>query len=153
MVSDQTAADRLHKLVAGKVVEFDEPVPTAQAAAERLGCEVGAIANSLVFVADGEPLMVITSGAHRVDLARVASLLGAERIKRAGAEYVEAVTGQPVGGIAPIGHPKPIRTVVDVWLKRYDTVWAGGGTRHSMFPTTFGELVRLTGGLPAEVGD
>jgi prolyl-tRNA editing enzyme YbaK/EbsC (Cys-tRNA(Pro) deacylase) len=118
-----------------------------------LGCEVGAIANSLVFAADGEPLLVITSGAHRVDLARVAALLGAERVKRAGAEYVEAVTGQPVGGVAPVGHPKPIRTVVDLWLERYDTVWAGGGTRHSMFPTSFAELVRLTGGIPAEVGD
>jgi prolyl-tRNA editing enzyme YbaK/EbsC (Cys-tRNA(Pro) deacylase) len=145
--------DRLRRLLRDRSVEFEEPVPTAKAAAERLGCEVGAIANSLVFAADGEPLLVITSGAHRVDLARVAALLGAERVKRAGAEYVEAVTGQPVGGVAPVGHPKPIRTVVDLWLERYDTVWAGGGTRHSMFPTSFAELVRLTGGIPAEVGD
>ena len=145
--------DRSRSDLRDRSVDFEEPVPTAKAAAERLGCEVGAIANSLVFVADGEPLLVITSGAHRVDLARVASLLGVERIKRAGAEYVEAVTGQPVGGVAPVGHPKPIRTVVDVWLKRHDKVWAGGGTRHSMFPTSFEELVRLTGGLPADVGD
>jgi prolyl-tRNA editing enzyme YbaK/EbsC (Cys-tRNA(Pro) deacylase) len=143
----------LDESLRARAVEFDEPVPTAKAAAEKLGCEVGAIANSLVFVADGEPLMVITSGAHRVDLARVASLLGVERIKRASAEFVTEATGQPVGGVAPVGHPKPIRTVVDVWLKRYGEVWAGGGTRHSMVPTSFDELVRLTGGLPAEVGD
>ncbi|MGH3656745.1 MAG: YbaK/EbsC family protein, partial [Micromonosporaceae bacterium] len=73
--------------------------------------------------------------------------------KRASREFVLEATGQPVGGVAPIGHPEPIRTVLDLWLKRYDVVWAGGGTTHAMFPTDFEELLRLTGGVPAEVGD
>lgn len=143
----------VENLIGDRAVEFDAEVPTAKAAAERLGCEVGAIANSLVFAADGEPLLVVASGAHRVDLERVKALLGVASIERASREFVRQATGQPVGGVAPIGHPRPIRTVVDVALKRYDEVWAGAGTRHTMFPTTFDELVRLTGGLPAEVAD
>ena len=143
----------LDAVIGDRIVEFEDEVPTARAAAELLGCDVGAIANSLVFEADGEPLMIITSGAHRVDTQRVAELLGVRKIRRASREFVEQVTGQPVGGVAPIGHPKPIRTVVDLWLKRYDRVWAGAGNRHAMFPTTFDELVRLTNGIPAEVGD
>jgi len=145
--------DRLRELVTGKIVEYDQPVPTAAAAAAQLGCDVGAIANSLVFAVGDEPLLIIASGAHRVRLERVAELLGVPAIGRADKQFVLRATGQPVGGVAPIGHPRPIRTVVDVWLERYDEVWAGAGTRHAMFSTTFDELVRLTGGLPAEVGD
>jgi prolyl-tRNA editing enzyme YbaK/EbsC (Cys-tRNA(Pro) deacylase) len=136
----------------GEVVELEEPAPTAKAAAEQLGCAVGAIANSLVFDADGAPLLVLTSGAHRVDTARVAALVGATKVARATPEFVRKATGQVIGGVAPVGHPAPIRTVVDVWLKRHDEVWAAGGHAHTVFPTSFEELLRLTGGEPAEVG-
>lgn len=137
----------------GEIVELPEAVPTAAAAAAHLGCEVGAIANSLVFAADGVPLLVLTSGAHRVDTARVAALVGAEKVKRATPEFVREAAGQPIGGVAPIGHPAPIRTLVDVWLEKYDVVWAAGGHPHTIFPTSYGELLRLTDGTPADVGD
>ncbi|MDA3645932.1 YbaK/EbsC family protein [Saccharopolyspora indica] len=137
--------------VPGQVVEFGTEVPTAAAAAEQLGCEVGAIANSLVFTCDDEPLLIIASGAHRVDTKHVARLLGSGRIRRATPEFVQDATGQPVGGVGPVGHPQPIRTVVDRMLADHPVVWAGAGTKHAMFPTTFDELVRITGGLPSEV--
>ncbi|MFI0407132.1 YbaK/EbsC family protein [Actinomadura sp. 3N508] len=135
----------------GTVVELPESAPTAQAAADQLGCEVGAIANSLVFDADGTPLLVMTSGAHRVDTVKIAALVGAAKVKRATPEFVRAATGQPIGGVAPLGHPAPIRTLVDVWLDKYDQVWAAGGHPHTVFPTSYEELLRITGGTPAEV--
>ncbi|MFP3966327.1 YbaK/EbsC family protein [Actinomadura fulvescens] len=138
---------------AGEVIELPESAPTAQAAADQLGCEVGAIANSLIFNADGAPLLVLTSGAHRVDTARIAALVGAEKVRRATPEFVRESTGQPIGGVAPVGHPAPIRTLVDVWLQKHDRVWAAGGHPHTVFPTSFDELLRITGGDPAEVGD
>ncbi|WP_242901937.1 YbaK/EbsC family protein [Actinomadura terrae] len=137
---------------AGKIVELPDSARTAQAAADQLGCEVGAIANSLVFDADGAPLLVLTSGAHRVDTARVAALVGAAAVRRATPEFVREATGQPIGGVAPLGHPEPIRTLVDVWLDKYDEVWAAGGHPHTVFPTSYEELLRITGGTPAEVG-
>src|SRR5207244_13071734 len=121
-------------------------VPTAAAAAEALGSAVGAIANSLVFDADGEPLLVLASGAHRVDTGKVAALVGAARVRRASAEFVLAATGQEVGGVAPVGHPSPLRTVVDVDLAAFPVLWAGGGDHHTMFSATYGDLLRLTGG-------
>ncbi|GGP90719.1 prolyl-tRNA editing enzyme YbaK/EbsC (Cys-tRNA(Pro) deacylase) [Actinomadura coerulea] len=135
----------------GAIVELPDSARTAQAAAEQLGCEVGAIANSLVFDADGSPLLVMTSGAHRVDTVKVAALVGAAKVRRASPEFVREATGQPIGGVAPVGHPEPIRTLVDVWLDRYDKVWAAGGHPHTVFPTSYGELLRITGGTPAEV--
>lgn len=141
--------------VAGEIHTFAERVPTAAAAAERLGCPIGAIANSLVFSVDGEPLLVITSGAHRADLGRVAAHLGVgrKRIRRADPGFVLAATGQRVGGVAPVGHPRPVRTLVDTWLERFDVVWAGAGDDHSMFPTTCAELVRVTSGVLLDVGE
>lgn len=138
--------------VGGQVRELPEPAPTAATAAAQLGCEVGAIANSLVFNADGTPLLVLTSGAHRVDTGRVAGLTGAGKVKRADPEFVRAATGQVIGGVAPVGHPAPLRTLVDTWLEKYDVVWAAGGHAHTVFPTSFAELVRITGGTPADVG-
>ena len=135
----------------GTIVELPDSARTAKAAAEQLGCELGAIANSLVFDADGAPLLVMTSGAHRVDTAKVAGLVGAAKVRRATPEFVRAATGQPIGGVAPLGHPAPVRTLVDVWLDRYDEVWAAGGHPHAVFPTSYKELLRITGGTPAEV--
>lgn len=137
--------------VAGEVRELPEPAPTAATAAAQLGCEIGAIANSLVFSADGRPLLVLASGAHRVDTARVAALIGAGEVKRADPEFVRRSTGQVIGGVAPVGHPAPLRTLVDTWLESYEVVWAAAGHAHTVFPTSFGELVRITGGTPAAV--
>ncbi len=135
----------------GQVIMLPDAVTTAAAAAAALGVEVGQIANSLIFNADGGPLLVLTSGAHRVDTAKVAELLGMESIKRATPEFVREHTGQPIGGVAPLGHPKPVPTLVDVALGAFPVIWAAGGIPHAVFPTTFGELVRITGGTSAEV--
>jgi prolyl-tRNA editing enzyme YbaK/EbsC (Cys-tRNA(Pro) deacylase) len=128
-----------------------DAVATARAAADALGVEVGQIANSLVFSADGDPLLVLTSGAHRVDTAKVAGTIGAAALDRADAAFVRAATGQPIGGVAPVGHPAPLRTLVDTHLARFDEIWAAGGIPHAVYRTTFDELVRVTGGRPTEV--
>lgn len=139
--------------VAGEVVWLPEKAPSAASAAAQLGCDVGAIANSLIFSADGEPVLVLTSGAHRVDTARVASLLGVSGLRRADPRFVRAATGQPIGGVAPVGYPAPVTTVVDVWLDKHAEVWAAAGHPRTVFPTSFAELVRITGGTTADVGD
>jgi prolyl-tRNA editing enzyme YbaK/EbsC (Cys-tRNA(Pro) deacylase) len=126
-------------------------VHTAAAAAAALGVEVGAIANSLIFSADGEPLLVLTSGAHRVDTGKVAAQLGVDKLARATPEFVRQHTGQPIGGVAPLGHPKPVRTLVDTALAGYDEIWAAGGIPQAVFQTTYDEQVRVTAGQPAEV--
>jgi prolyl-tRNA editing enzyme YbaK/EbsC (Cys-tRNA(Pro) deacylase) len=137
----------------GKVRELAEPAPTAAAAAAQLGCEVGAIANSLIFNADGEPLLILTSGAHQVDTAKVAAQHGFAAVKRANPDFVRSATGQVIGGVAPVGHPAPIRTLVDLWLDKYDVVWAAGGHQNTVFPTSYAELLKMTGGKPADVSD
>ncbi|TDD96406.1 YbaK/EbsC family protein [Jiangella asiatica] len=137
--------------VVGDVVVLPDSAPTAAAAAQQLGCEVGAIANSLIFDCDGTPLLVLTSGAHRADTSLLAKAAGAERVGRATPEFVRTHTGQPIGGVAPVGHPRPVRTLVDTWLARHPQVWAAAGHPHTVFPTTFDELLRVTGGTPVDV--
>jgi prolyl-tRNA editing enzyme YbaK/EbsC (Cys-tRNA(Pro) deacylase) len=137
--------------VPGEVRELPEPAPTAATAAAQLGCEVGAIANSLVFSADAQPLLILTSGAHRVNTAKVAAEVGVEKLGRADPDFVYASTGQRIGGVAPVGHPRPIRTLVDIALAEYDVVWAAAGHAHTVFPTSFEELVRITSGTPLGV--
>ena len=148
---DRVLADLRAAGVAAEVRTFDQPVPTAAAAAEALGCAVGAIANSLVFTADGEPLLVLTSGAHRVDTGKVAALLGAARVRRATPELVLAATGQEVGGVAPVGHPAPLRTLVDADLAAHPVLWAGGGDHSTMVGLSYAGLLRATGGQEAVV--
>lgn len=138
--------------VDAEIVETDESSPTAVRAAEQLGIAVGQIANSLVFSADGSPVLILASGAHKVDTELIAQFLGAQSVHRPDADFVRDHTGQPIGGVAPLGHPTPIRTIVDEALAQYDTVWAAGGHPHYVFPTTFNELVRITGGTPLAVG-
>lgn len=138
--------------VAGRVRLLDEPAPTAAAAAVLLGVDVGAIANSLVFAtAENEPLLVMTSGAHRVDTAKVAALVGTATLTRGKPDFVLAATGQRIGGVAPVGHPRSLRTVVDTALADHPQVWAAGGEARAVFPTTFVELVAVTGGVAADV--
>ncbi len=135
----------------GRVRLLPDAATTAAAAAAALGVEVAQIANSLVFEADGVPLLVLTSGAHRVDTTKVAALVDAEEVRRATPEFVRAATGQPIGGVAPVGHPSRIRTLVDITLAAQPVVWAAGGIPHAIFPTSYDELVRMTAGVPAEV--
>jgi prolyl-tRNA editing enzyme YbaK/EbsC (Cys-tRNA(Pro) deacylase) len=124
---------------------------TAAAAAEALGCPVGAIANSLIFMADGEPVLVLTSGAHRVDTAHLATQIGVAALKRATPEQVRAATGQPIGGVAPAGHPRPVQTLIDLALQDYPVIWAAGGTPHTVFPTGYDELRRVCIATPVTV--
>ncbi|GAB2525028.1 YbaK/EbsC family protein [Nocardiopsis aegyptia] len=135
----------------GRVRALPASTRTAQAAAEALGCEVGAIANSLVFMADERPLLVMTSGRHRVDTALLAERLSKGTIRRAEPEEVRAATGQAIGGVAPVGHPAPVETVVDASLADYERLWAAAGTPHTVFPTDYAELVAMTGGRAVAV--
>ena len=135
----------------GRVQMLDEAVTTARAAAAYLGCPVGAIANSLIFATDrGAALLIMTSGAHRVDMIKVGAQLGAE-LRRASADFVREHTGQPIGGVAPVGHPQLIPTIVDRALAAFDQLWAAGGIPHAVFPLTYRELLLLTGGRELDV--
>jgi prolyl-tRNA editing enzyme YbaK/EbsC (Cys-tRNA(Pro) deacylase) len=136
----------------GEVRHLDDSARPAAPAAAQLGVEPAQIANSLVFSADGDPLLVMASGGHRVDTAKVARLVGAERVDRADPDFVRTHTGFAIGGVAPVGHPEPLRTLVDSHLATYDEVWAAAGHPHAVFPTTHDELLALTGGEPADVG-
>jgi prolyl-tRNA editing enzyme YbaK/EbsC (Cys-tRNA(Pro) deacylase) len=136
----------------GEVRRLDDSARTAKEAADALGIEVGQIASSLIFLADGEPVLVIASGGHRVDTENLASILQVHAITKATADDVRRATGFAIGGVAPIGHPEPLRTVIDVALSQYDVVWAAGGHPHYVFPTSYDELLRITGGEAAEIG-
>ncbi len=138
--------------VSGQVRALDDSARTAKEAASALGIEVGQIASSLVFMAAGEPVLVVASGAHRVDTSKVAALLDVAALDKATADDVRAATGFAIGGVSPVGHPAPLRTIVDIALAQFDEVWAAGGHPHYVFPTTFDELVRITGGTPADIG-
>lgn len=129
---------------------FDAATNTAPEAAAKLGIEVAAIANSLVFTLDDQPILVMASGGHRVDTDYLGERLGGT-IARASADTVKAATGQVIGGVAPVGHPQPLRTFVDTDLARFPEIWAAAGHPHTVFPTTFDELVAITGGEPTAV--
>lgn len=135
----------------GEVVILPDSVHTAALAAEALGCEVGAIANSLLFDADGAPALILTSGSHRVDTDKVAATMGVSRLKRAKPEFVREHTGQVIGGVSPIGHPAPVPTWLDSWLERYDVVWAAAGHPAAVFSTTYAELAAMTGASTIDV--
>lgn len=132
--------------------DLEHSARTAAEAAAALGVEVGAIANSLVFDAAGTPVLVLTSGAHRVDTKALAARLGLPRLDRASPDFVLEHTGQAIGGVSPVGHPVPLPTYVDRALAGHSVVWAAAGHPHTVFPTTFEELLRLTGGAPVDVG-
>ncbi len=135
----------------GRVVVLPESVHTARLAAEALGCEVGAIANSLLFDCDGQPVLVLTSGAHRVDTVKVADTLGLGRLRRAGPEILREHTGQVIGGVSPLNHRRAIPTYLDVALRAYPEIWAAAGHPAAVFSTTYEELRALTGATELEV--
>lgn len=113
--------------------------------------EVGAIANSLVFDASGEPLLVLASGAAKVDLELVAAAAGVPKVRRADPELVRSATGFVIGGVAPVGSLQPLRALIDQDLAAYSQVWAAAGHPHAVFQTSYDELQRLTGATPATV--
>ncbi|MBV9291161.1 MAG: YbaK/EbsC family protein [Frankiales bacterium] len=135
----------------GEVRELDESTRTAAEAAAALGVPVGAIVKSLVFAADGEPVLVLASGDHQVDPKLVAAALGAGEVTRAPADLVRDATGFAIGGVPPVGHAQALRTVVDTHLATYDVLWAAAGTPRAVFPTTYDELVRISGGVAVDV--
>jgi prolyl-tRNA editing enzyme YbaK/EbsC (Cys-tRNA(Pro) deacylase) len=154
MDPDAVANVRRALLAAGAadtVAVFDSAVPTAAAAAAALGCDVAAITNSLVFNLAGAPLLILASGAAKVDARKVAARLGSGDIRRADPDFVLHHTGQRVGGVAPLGHPQRIRTLLDESLKNYDILWAGAGDHNSMFSITYKELHRITGAEELQV--
>jgi prolyl-tRNA editing enzyme YbaK/EbsC (Cys-tRNA(Pro) deacylase) len=137
--------------VTADVRRLPESTHTAVAAAEVLGCEVGAIANSLVFMADDSPILVMASGAAKVDTGLLATVVGVTEVRRASADEVRAATGFPIGGVAPVGHPRPLPTWVDVELEAFPEIWAAGGTPDSIVGLTYADLVTATGGTCVRV--
>lgn len=127
------------------VTVFASKVPTAAAAAAALGCDVAAITNSLVFDVEGAPLLILASGSAKVDVRKVATQLGTGKIRRATPEFVLQHTGQEVGGVAPVGHPAKIRTLLDESLAAHPVLWAGAGDHNSMFSISYEDLHRITG--------
>lgn len=124
---------------------------TAAEAAAAIGCEVSAIANSLVFLADGVPVLVMTSGGHRVDLVTLTSSIGVAEVAMAPASVVRSATGQAIGGVAPVGHPAPLRTYIDEELQQHETLWAAAGHPHTVMPLTFEKLRTITEGTVISV--
>jgi len=135
----------------GRVVILPDSVHTAVLAAEALGCEVGAIANSLLFDAGGTPVLILTSGSHRVDTAATAERIDVPALKRASPEFVRQHTGQVIGGVSPLGHPSAVPTYLDVALRQYDEIWAAAGHPAAVFSTTYDELLAMTGATEVDV--
>lgn len=130
-----------------QVVEFEQPTRTSAEAAAAIGCSVAEIAKSVVFRLgkSEQAAVVVASGANRVSEKKVGQLLG-EKLGRADADFVRAATGYVIGGVAPIGHARPVRLVLDADLRRFASIWAAAGTPYSVFRLTPDELQRLTGG-------
>ena len=134
------------------IVELPGAAHTAKLAAQFLGCELGQIANSLVFRArpSDTPILVMSSGAKRVDMARLAAVVG-EEIGKADAEFVRAATGLAIGGVAPVGHTGKLRTYVERSLAAWPEIWAAAGHPNTVFRLTYPDLVRITGGREVDV--
>ena len=147
------AADSLG--VKGEINILAETARTAVDAANGLGIEVGQIASSLIFkLPSGNPLLIITSGRHRVDTDLVAKNLNIPELDRADANYVKEVSGYSVGGVSPIGWiSTPEITLIDQALNDYEVVWAASGHPHAVYPTSYSELISCTGATPMIVGD
>jgi prolyl-tRNA editing enzyme YbaK/EbsC (Cys-tRNA(Pro) deacylase) len=156
-IANHPAVDRVRSAlsdagIAAEVVTLPDAARTARAAADTIGCDVAQIANSLVFRCErsGAPLLVMTSGANRVDTARVAALVG-EPIGKADASFVRASTGFVIGGVAPVGHVAPVRTLIDRDLFRHAEIWAAAGHPHTVFRLSPAALLRATGGAVVDV--
>ena len=139
----------------GEVTILSDSARTALDAAQALGIEVGQVASSIVFkLPSGNPLLVITSGRHRVDTELVARNLGVEKLYRADADFVKNASGFSIGGVSPLGWiSKPEIILIDEALNDYEVVWAAAGHPYSVYPTSFSELQRVSGATPMVVGD
>ena len=135
-----------------RVVRLPNSTRTASEAAQAVGCEVGAIAKSLLFKADGEPLLVICAGDRRVNTVAVANIVGAVDVRMASADDVRAVTGYAIGGVPPIGHATSIRTLMDTSLLRWPVIYAAAGAHDALFPVDPNRLLEVLGATPADVG-
>jgi len=153
--SVQRVSAKLKELgVGGEVHVLSDSARTAQEAADALGILVGQVASSIVFKLDDEsPLLVITSGRHRVDTKLVAEKLGVAKLHRVDADYVKEKSGFSIGGVSPVGWVNPATILIDEALNDYEVVWAAAGHPHSVYPTTFAELLECTGAKPMVVGD
>jgi Cys-tRNA(Pro) deacylase len=138
--------------VAAEVSEFPQGTRTAQDAARAIGTTLGQIVKSLVFVADGRPVLVLASGSNRVDLGKLARVAAATAVDRAGADVVREATGFSIGGVPPVGHSTPLDVFVDRDLLKYEVVYASAGTPTAIFPIQPVDLVRVTGGRTADLG-
>jgi prolyl-tRNA editing enzyme YbaK/EbsC (Cys-tRNA(Pro) deacylase) len=139
---------------AGEIKVLSDSARTAAEAAAALGIEVGQIASSLIFkLPDGSPLLVITSGRHRVDTDLVAKNLGIEKLGRVDADYVKEKSGFSIGGVAPIGWVSPATILIDQALNDYEVVWAAAGHPHAVYPTSFAELLAITSANPMVIGE
>ena len=141
--------------VEGEVHVLSDSARTAQEAATALGIEVGQIASSLIFkLPDESPLLIITSGRHRVDTDLVAKNLGIEKLNRVDADYVKEKSGFSIGGVSPLGWiSKPEVILIDEALNDYEVVWAAAGHPHAVYPTSYDELLKCTGARPMVVGE
>ena len=141
--------------IKGEIKVLTETAKSAAEAAAGLGILVGQIASSIIFkLPDQSPLLVITSGRHRVDTELVASKLGVEKLERVDADYVKESSGFSIGGVSPLGWiSKPEIILIDEALNDYDVVWAAAGHPHAVYPTTYAELIQCTGAQPMVVGD
>jgi prolyl-tRNA editing enzyme YbaK/EbsC (Cys-tRNA(Pro) deacylase) len=135
-----------------KVIEYAESTRTSQEAAERAGCTLGQITKSMIFrgKSSNKPILVLTSGANRVDEKRISELAG-DSVGRADADFVRSATGFAIGGVAPIGHTQPMETYLDEDLLQYSTIWAAAGTPNAIFELTPADLQKMTGGRPLRV--
>ena len=139
--------------VEGRVRELDASARTSAEAADALEVEVGQIAKTLVFLADGRPVVVIASGSDRVDTAALARVAEVDKVKRADADAVKAATGYSIGGVSPAGLPRGVEVFIERGLSRYEIIWAAAGTHNAVYPTTFTDLVSVTGGLVVDVAE
>ena len=153
--SVQRVSAKLKELgIKGEVHVLSDSARTAQEAADALGILVGQVASSIVFKLDDEsPLLVITSGRHRVDTKLVAEKLGIAKLHRVDADYVKEKSGFSIGGVSPVGWVSPATILIDEALNDYEVVWAAAGHPHAVYPTSFAELVAATGAKPMVVGD
>jgi prolyl-tRNA editing enzyme YbaK/EbsC (Cys-tRNA(Pro) deacylase) len=135
-----------------KVIEFQDSTRTSAEAAARIGCQIGQIVKSLIFrgLASGKPVLVLTSGANRVDESHISRYAG-ESIGRADAEFVRASTGFAIGGVPPVGHVQPLETYLDEDLLQYGKIWAAAGTPNAVFEMTPAILWKITGGKVVRV--
>ncbi|MFJ9422970.1 YbaK/EbsC family protein [Streptomyces sp. NPDC101249] len=135
----------------GRVRRFPDATRTAAEAAAAVGCELSQICKSLIFAADGEPVLVLMDGASRVDVERVRAELGATKVTRPKADVVREATGYAIGGVPPFGHVTRTRVLADRSLLAHDVVWAAAGTPHSVFPIAPADLVEQAGGRLVDV--